>query len=269
MPESIEISKNAHDLWQKMLEQKEPVNNAKLKQLFGGKAVSAKIKEELISKNLITLVKTSPQEYRANPAPANAQIVINQEVKPAKPARKPRPPKVAKPAKGPAQVTLGIKPLPAKSQAQGATEAAPTFSDIMMQVGKFCKPYFDRIDQLTTEVAEIKKLLVGSGKASSKPSSKPDPASTDMFYESLRSACAQLDETSRFGGEIPLPDIWTMMSQQDPGLTWNKFKEYLFQLDDSRKIDLHVANDPSKVRHPEKGISVPGRGLIYYIALRE
>ena len=266
MPESIEISKNTHELWQKMLEQKEPISNAKLKELFGGKTVSPAIKDELTTKKLIALVKQKPQEYRANPAPPGSQIIVIEETKPAKPAKKA---KTAKPVKGPAQKTLGIEPKTIRQPVVTGSEAIPTFSDIMMQVSKFCKPYFDRIDELTAEVKEIKRLLGANKESSSRPSSKPDPASVNNFYESLHRVCKQLDEKSRFGGEIPLPDIWTEMSQHNPSLTWNSFKEYLFQLDDSRKIDLHVANDPSKVRFPDKGISVPGRGLIYYIAMRD
>jgi len=269
MPETIEISEKAHELWQKMLEQKEPADNDKLKELLGVKTINAAIKTELIENKLIDLVNKSPQIYRANSAPAGVQIIIKQEVKTAKPAKKARPAKKAKPAKGPAQKTLGIEPATVSRQAQTRIEPSPTFSDIMMQVGKFCKPYFDRIEELTTEVAEIKKLLGASGKAISQPSSKPDPAATTKFFEVLRNVCKQLDETSRFGGEIPLPDIWSKMSQLDPSLIWNKFKEFLIQLEGSRKIDLHVANDPSKVRYPDKGINVPGRGLIYYIAFRD
>ena len=40
-------------------------------------------------------------------------------------------------------------------------------------------------------------------------------------------------------------------------------------MENNREIDLDEAYDASEIEEPEFGISISGRGLIYYVKMRE
>jgi hypothetical protein len=70
-------------------------------------------------------------------------------------------------------------------------------------------------------------------------------------------------ENSNYGGEVPFYKIW-----QSPADLQNALPT-LEKLEDERKIDLHVANDPNDVLHPEFATQIGDRKGVYYISLRK
>ncbi|OLS13625.1 MAG: hypothetical protein RBG13Loki_2751 [Promethearchaeota archaeon CR_4] len=243
----MEISENAQRLWKLMLEKGEIFKSTEMANLLGKTRLDTTIKQDLLNAELIRSPKANT--YEAVALEPGVILTIRPSSRPEKKVGK-------KTTKRPP-----VKPI------------ALTFEEIMDQVGKLCKPYFQRIDELTVDVGEIKRILEMNGLNSSRaqgihtiPNLKQ--VGLDTFYKALRDTCHQLDENARFGGEIPIPEIWDGMKNLNLNLTWIDFQGLLRKLEDDRKIDLHVANDSSQVRFPDKGFHDPNRGFIYFVALR-
>ena len=245
MPEVIQLSKQAYDLWTKMLEKGGTFTNDDLKELLG-KNVPKPLKDELTNNKLIKLQSSKPkQNFIA--LKVDAKVEIKPEQKKDTKAKKPT---VKKPPK-----------------------QEVSFSDVMVQVNKYCQPYFDKIEELSSELLNLKKIvqnLVGNPTTIQNKSMDMElqKINIDEFYTTLQKVCKELNNSSRYGGLIPIFEVWRLMKQENSSLNRITFQKILLQLENDRKVDLNIANDPSQVRFQESGINVPNRGLIYYISIR-
>lgn len=258
MPEIIQISQTAYDLWSGMLKKGGSFSNENLKEILG-KTVTKSLKDELLDKKLMKLRSPKGKQFYI---PLQSELKVEIKIK-----------QIEKPIK---RVSI-LKKEEIK------------FSDIMTQVSKYCQPYFDKIDELTSEMENLKKTVqsivnnqireshnnlntiynktqsISQTKAIIKEINQSD---LDEFLKILKLVCKKLDDSSRFGGEIPIYEIWRFIKQENVSLNRDIFQKYLLQLENDRKIDLHIANDPLQVRFPESGINIPRRGLIYYLSIR-
>lgn len=250
MPQIIQISQTAYDLWNGMLKKGGLFSNDDLKKLAGA-AYSKTLKDELTTAKLMKLQTSKPRQiYTPLAKDFNVEIKIKAEEKPKKPPSKPKKEEIK-------------------------------FSDIMTQVSKYCQPYFDKIDTLTSEIENIKiklkeyndNLNTIYSRTQSMGQTKPmikevNQSELNEFLKVLQLSSKKLDATSRFGGQIPIYEIWNLIKNEQSQIDRNLFQNYLLQLEKVRKIDLHIANDPLNVRYPDSGINISGRGLIYYLSLR-
>ncbi|HKZ40868.1 MAG TPA: hypothetical protein VJ044_07880, partial [Candidatus Hodarchaeales archaeon] len=106
--------------------------------------------------------------------------------------------------------------------------------------------------------------LEDQAKASSKVVIKP--LSSDEFKSKLRRRFDSLNLDRRYGGLVPIPELWDAMSRE--GINRQQFEQGLFDLERSSVIDLQIASDTTLVKEPEKAIKHPTRGLVAYVGWR-
>lgn len=266
MVENIKLTEKTYNLWNKIVEyynknEKKPqkITNEELKNINDNVAVSKQLKDELIEKGLLKDLKSKPQSYQLimpQPDVKIEQDIESSGIKAKKTTRKKT-----------TQQTLSISDNALSSS---------TLQIIMEHVGKYCQPYFEKIEAMARDLIELKEILrkmnlnekINLDQAQLKAQQTPTFMNQDVFFKRLIEYCNYLDSSQKYGGAIPIPEVWMEFQNKKEPIDWDTFKNYLMNLESNRSIDLQIANDPKQVRFPEKGIQVPGRGLIYYLSLR-
>lgn len=94
---------------------------------------------------------------------------------------------------------------------------------------------------------------------------RPAPAQATApaaLPSAITSGIRDADLAGRHGGLVPIPEIRNLVLSRT-NATREQFDAALLALERDFKVDLKIANDP---RRPDaaEGISVPGRGLVYF-----
>lgn len=267
MVEIIKLTEKAYNLWNKIVDyhnknEKKPqkITNEELKNINDNVAVSKPLKDELIEKGLFKDLKSKPQSYQLIMPQPDVKIEQDIEISGVKAKKTTR--------KKTTQQTLSLSSEDSLSSSN--------LQIIMEHVGKYCQPYFEKIEAMARDLIELKEILkkmnlsekINLNQVQPKAPQTPTFMNQDVFFKHLIEYCNSLDSSQKFGGAIPIPEVWMEFQNKKEPIDWDTFKNYLMNLESNRSIDLQIANDPKQVRFPEKGIQVPGRGLIYYLSLR-
>jgi len=120
------------------------------------------------------------------------------------------------------------------------------------------------------EIAELRSLIGsrGASAAPSEPAAKAASAAVDpqAFLAALREALGEIDRRGRHGGLVPMGDVRRALAHL--GLAREAFDAALLEQERVYAVDLKIANNPAKVKAPDDGIPIEGRGLLYYVVLR-
>jgi hypothetical protein len=105
------------------------------------------------------------------------------------------------------------------------------------------------------------------------PMSTVDPIASSVlsfdpvaFRKALRTAVPEINRRDRHDGLVPIGKIRRMLAYL--GLNRSTFDAALLEEERAYIVDLKIANDPTRVKDPEEGISIEGRGLLYFVVLR-
>ncbi len=259
------------------------IKGIEIASMIGKKTFPLTLKNLMLEQGLIKQVKKTPQEFEALKVDSDVQFNVikrqkNQRARKHQGRQRLNRASLSTPLKADLTTQNLSKPTP--------TAPGPSFSAIMEQVGKYCQPYFERLDTMITEFAIVKQCIVEIAnkigienfpiqsqelkiKSIQLPKNQLETLDDQEIFNQLTQICKKIDEKAIYGGEIPIPDAWQGLEQLDLNLTRENFQAALLRFEDDRKIDLHITNDPSLVHFPEKGINDPNRGLIYYIAIRK
>lgn len=124
--------------------------------------------------------------------------------------------------------------------------------------------------ELRAENAELRKLLqalVTSSKGYAEPArTNAAPFDPAVFRKALRTAIPEIDRRDHHDGLVPIGKIRRTLTYL--GLDRPTFDAVLLDEERAYTVDLKIANDPSRVKEPEGGIFIEGRGLLYFVVLR-
>lgn len=124
------------------------------------------------------------------------------------------------------------------------------------------------IAQLRAEVragfADLRALIISL--AESRNGERVMPHDPTAFRKALRAAVTEIDRRDHHDRLVPIGKL--RLSLAYLGLNRATFDAALLEEERAYTVDLKVANDPTRVREPEGGITVEGRGLLYFVVLR-
>lgn len=86
------------------------------------------------------------------------------------------------------------------------------------------------------------------------------------FRKALRTAVQEINRRDRHDGLVPIGKIRRSLAYL--GLNRSTFDAALLEEERAYIVDLKIANDPTRVKDPEEGIPIEGRGLLYFVVLR-
>lgn len=139
-------------------------------------------------------------------------------------------------------------PVKAPRPRSAASPSSMATSEVMQRL----EARFDRIE------AKLDQLLAGSA---------PAPTATKVTTTAVLEVVRRLDREHRYGGVVPLPALRDALALH--GLSDDAAVDRaLTELERDYVVDLLVAQSPTTVAEPQRGIARPGRGLIYYVAPR-
>src|SRR5262249_40226339 len=117
-------------------------------------------------------------------------------------------------------------------------------------------------DLLAEHLAAIRQIV--SAPMNNSNGTTSEHRNDPQLPQRIVAALQQLDVQHRYDGLVPLHALRPAL----PGVSRAAFDAALFDLERRYQVDLKIANDPVAVPHPEAGVRVDGRGLIYYVARR-
>jgi DNA-binding MarR family transcriptional regulator len=124
--------------------------------------------------------------------------------------------------------------------------------------------------ELRAGFAELRTLLtalVTSSKTTTDPiTPSAVPFDPIAFRKALRTTIPEINRRDRHDGLVPIGKIRRTLAYL--GLDRPTFDAALLEEERAYTVDLKIANDPSRVKDPEEGISIEGRGLLYFVVLR-
>ncbi len=104
--------------------------------------------------------------------------------------------------------------------------------------------------------------LGGSAQAGA-PVERPAPViAAEAFATAVHAAIRDADLAGRHGGLVPIPEVRKLVALRT-GATREQFDLALLSLERDFRVDLKIANDPTRPDAAE-GIRVQGRGLVYF-----
>jgi len=109
--------------------------------------------------------------------------------------------------------------------------------------------------------ARLDALAQALGPPPQPPAYRTGAAPIDLAA-AIAPALREADLAGRHGGLVPIPEVRKLALARS-GATRAEFDEALLLLEREFKVDLKIANDPSRADASE-GIAVPGRGLVYF-----
>jgi len=86
------------------------------------------------------------------------------------------------------------------------------------------------------------------------------------FRKALRTTVLEIDRRDRHDGLVPIAKVRRALAHL--GLDRPTFDAALLEEERAYTVDLKIANDPTRVKEPEGGISSEGRGLLYFVVVR-
>jgi hypothetical protein len=124
--------------------------------------------------------------------------------------------------------------------------------------------------ELRAENAELRKLLM-SIVPSSKSNTDPKGAGVmsfdpTAFRKALKATIPEIDRRDHHDGLVPISKVRRTLAYL--GLDRPTFDAAVLEEERAYTVDLKLANDPSRVKEPEGGIFIEGRGLLYFAVLR-
>lgn len=124
------------------------------------------------------------------------------------------------------------------------------------------------IAQLRAEVragfADLRALILSL--AESRNGERVAPHDPIVFRKALRAAVAEIDRRDRHDGLVPIGKLRRTLAYL--GLNRATFDAALLEEERAYIVDLKVANDPTRVKDPDEGIVIEGRGLLYFVVRR-
>lgn len=138
-------------------------------------------------------------------------------------------------------------------------------------LGQIIRDEFTKVRvELRAEIAELRKLLITPGAAakSNGEASRPSGAPFDpiVFRKALRATISEIDRRDHHDGLVPIGKVRRTLAYM--GLDGQMFNTALLDEERAYTVDLKIANDPNRVKEPEGGIFIEGRGLLYFVVLR-
>ncbi len=159
---------------------------------------------------------------------------------------------------------------PAKAKAVRASRGATADSETLRQIIAMKAEFAEFRAEHRADLAELRTLLttlVASSKnnaALKAVSAVPfDPI---VFRKALRTTISEIDRRDHHDGLVPIGKVRRTLAYL--GLDRPTFDAALLEEERAYTVDLKVANDPTRVKEPEGGISVEGRGLLYFVVIR-
>ena len=124
------------------------------------------------------------------------------------------------------------------------------------------------IAQLRAEVragfADLRALIIAL--AESRNGERVTPHDPIVFRKALRAAVTEIDRRDRHDGIVPIGKLRRTLAHL--GLNRATFDAALLEEERAYIVDLKVANDPTRIKDPDEGIVIEGRGLLYFVVLR-
>lgn len=124
--------------------------------------------------------------------------------------------------------------------------------------------------ELRAENAELRKLLlalVAPSKSNADPTdARVMPFDPVAFRKALRTTVPEIDRRDHHDGLVPIGKLRRTLAYL--GLDRAAFDAALLEEERAYTVDLKIANDPTRVKEPEGGIFIEGRGLLYFVVLR-
>lgn len=157
-------------------------------------------------------------------------------------------------------------PIPVKATraSSGGTIDTESFRQIMRA------EFAEFRAELRAENAELRNLLLAVVTASK---GTADPVKTNAvpfdpatFRKALRTSVPEIDRRDHHDGLVPIGKVRRTLAYL--GLDRPTFDAALMEEERAYTVDLKIANDPTRVKEPEGGIAIEGRGLLYFVVLR-
>ena len=152
-----------------------------------------------------------------------------------------------------------------RSLAADLSPEPPTLDELLRAVVELR----EEVCALRQEVLTLREEVLPCGEIGLRAhgeDTESDSAGRDAFVSLLHHAMRQVDVRDRCGGLIPIPALRKAMAYLP--MSHEDFNLGLLDAERAYRIDLKVANDPRACAAPQDGISVAGRGLLYYAAVR-
>lgn len=86
------------------------------------------------------------------------------------------------------------------------------------------------------------------------------------FRKALRTAVREIDRRDHHDGLVPIGKVRQELAHLR--LDRPAFDAALLEEERAYTVDLKIANDPTRVKEPEAGISCEGRGFLYFVVVR-
>lgn len=92
------------------------------------------------------------------------------------------------------------------------------------------------------------------------------PFEQAAFSKALRTTVREIDRRDHHDGLVPIGKVRHELAHLH--LDRPTFDAALLEEERAYTVDLKIANDPTRVKEPEAGISCEGRGLLYFVVVR-
>jgi hypothetical protein len=149
--------------------------------------------------------------------------------------------------------TKALKPPKSPPKPRAPKPAPVTAADLAALEARLLA----RIDLLA------RALGVELGAAQERGQPVPAPVvATEAFAAAVHAAIRDVDLAGRHGGLVPIPELRKLVALRT-GATREQFDLALLSLERDFRVDLKIANDPTRPDAAE-GIRVQGRGLVYF-----
>lgn len=112
--------------------------------------------------------------------------------------------------------------------------------------------------------ADLRALIISL--AESRNGERVTPHDPSAFRKALRAAVTEIDRRDHHDGIVPIGKLRRTLAYL--GLNRATFDAALLEEERAYTVDIKVANDPTRVKDPEEGIPIEGRGLLYFVVLR-
>jgi hypothetical protein len=167
--------------------------------------------------------------------------------------------------------TQAIARLPATSPVKAARTPSPSETTDAETFRQIIKAELAELRaELRAENAELRKLLmtlVPSSKSNADPTgARAVPFDPVVFRKALKTTIPEIDRRDHHDGLVPIGKIRRTLAYL--GLDRPAFDAAILEEERAYTVDLKIANDPNRVKEPEGGISIEGRGLLYFAVLR-
>ncbi len=163
---------------------------------------------------------------------------------------------------------LAVLPVPAapekKTAARAkkpATAAAPDEELISATAARV-------VAALAPQLARIEAKLDALGVAAPATRSVAPVLDDATIKRKVLEAVRALDLLDPLRGMVPIPHLRTALRKDGVSAPDAAVNDALFALEREKAVDLLIAQSPNTVADRAAGIEPPGRGLVYYVALR-